>query len=398
MIRKLQIKFVCVTMVLVTVLLVLMMTMQYRSASRSLEIDSLDALRTAATAPMTMNRPGDGAQPCFGLLLTGWGELKVTQSAYYDLSDKELLREIFQQAWNSGAQSGVLTQYSLRFLRSDAAMGTLLVFTDISAELQILKELARNCVLIGIFSFFCFLALCILLSRWMVRPVEKAWQEQRQFVADASHELKTPLTVILTNAELLQDESCESEEKRQFTGNILAMSHQMRGLVESLLQLARADSGQTKAEVRLLDFSRLVEDAVLPFEPMYFEQGLMLESSIEPGLRVSGSESHLRQVVEILLDNGRKYSDPGGTAVLTLTRQSRNQCILKISTPGRELTARELTDIFKRFYRADEARSMNHSYGLGLSIAQRIVSDHRGKIWAESGDGRNIFCVTLPLA
>lgn len=401
MIRKLQIKFVCVTMTLVTLMLVLMMLMQYRSTSLTLERDSLKALQASAMDVIPGNRPGQTGQnvtqPCFVLSKTVWGALMVSGSGYYDLTDTQMLQALYTAAESAAAQHGTLKAYNLRFYRNETPFGIRYVFTDITGEIATLKNLVKSCVFIGIISFFAFLGLTIALARWIVRPVEKAWQQQRQFVADASHELKTPLTVIMTNAELLQEGPYGEPERQQFMGNILAMSHQMRGLLESLLQLARADSGQTKVEACLLDYSRLVEDAVLPFEPVYFEQGLTLESSIQPGLQVSGSESHLRQVVEILLDNGRKYSDPG-TVQLTLTRQGRNQALLRVSTPGRELTARQREDIFKRFYRVDEARSMNHSYGLGLSIAQRIVNDHRGRIWAESGGGRNVFCVTLPLA
>ena len=401
MIRKLRIKFICMTMVLVTVLLTAMMGMQYRSTKVSLEQSSLRVLQASTLGAMPNPRPGMAPEgmmmPCFMLMKTQWGDLIVSGSEFYDLTDTEMLLEIYTEAENSGLSYGEINGYNLRFLRDENMMGVRYVFMDITSEKATLNALLRNCILIGAVSFCAFLLVAVLLSRWMIRPVEQAWKQQRQFVADASHELKTPLTVILTNAELMQDETCEEAARRQFADNILAMSHQMRGLVESLLQLARADSGQTRAEITRLDYSALVADAVLPFEPLYFEQGLMLESSVEEGITLSGSESHLRQVVEILLDNGRKYSASGGTVWLDLRRQGRNQCLLRVATPGQELTAQQRSDIFKRFYRTDEVRSMNHSYGLGLPIAQRIVEDHKGKIWAETKPGYNVFCITLPV-
>ena len=147
----------------------------------------------------------------------------------------------------------------------------------------------------------------------------------------------------------------------------------------------------------MLDWSRTLERAVLPFEPVYFEQDLLLESDIEPGVIVAGNEAQLSQVAEILLDNARKYSTPGGLVRLTLHTQGR-QAVLAVASPGAELTSQQCKDIFRRFYRVDEARSRDGSYGLGLSIAERIVADHRGKIWAEGKDGVNTFCVALPLA
>ena len=118
---------------------------------------------------------------------------------------------------------------------------------------------------------------------------------------------------------------------------------------------------------------------------------------IAPGIAVNGSSLHLRQTLEILLDNGLKYSQTPGTVTVRLGRQGR-RCLLTVSTPGEELSKEELRDIFKRFYRADKVRAMNESYGLGLAIAREIVTEHRGRIWAESGEGRNTFFVELPTA
>ena len=147
----------------------------------------------------------------------------------------------------------------------------------------------------------------------------------------------------------------------------------------------------------MLDWSQTLERAVLPFEPMYFEQGLLLESDIEPGVMLAGNEAQLSQVAEILLDNARKYASPGGIVRLTLHTQGR-QAVMAVASPGATLTAQQCKDIFRRFYRVDEARSRDGSYGLGLSIAERIVSDHRGRIWAEGRDGINTFFVSLTLA
>ena len=138
-----------------------------------------------------------------------------------------------------------------------------------------------------------------------------------------------------------------------------------------------------------------LETAVLPFEPLYFEQGLMLQTQIEPRLAVTGNEAQLRQVAEILLDNARKYSTPGGVVRLTRRSQGR-QAVLALESPGQPLTPDQCRDIFRRFYRVDEARSRDGSYGLGLSIAQRVVEEHGGKIWAESAGGVNTFFVQLP--
>ena len=243
----------------------------------------------------------------------------------------------------------------------------------------------------GMLSFLAFFFISLWLARLTVKPVEQAWEQQEQFVADASHELKTPLTVIMTNAELMQGgEDARSAE------HILTMSRQMRGLVEGLLDLARVDNGSVKTAFTEVDFSCLVSEGMLPFEPVYFEQGMELVGEVENGIRVKGSESHLKQVLDVLLDNAMKYSAPGARVVVTLKKQGAGS-LLSVCNPGESISKADLKKIFQRFYRVDSARSMDRSYGLGLSIAQGIVQEHRGKIWVESENGENTFFVYLPV-
>ena len=337
----------------------------------------------------------EGEHPCFVLYLDGSGQLVANGSGYYDLSDQEVMMEIYQRVEDREKVSGVLWNYKLHYLRTGSPERPVYAFTDISDELETMDEMTRNSLVIWALGFAGFLALSIFLANWAIRPVEQAWEQQRQFVADASHELKTPLTVILTNAELLREQA-ENQQQRQFSDSIVTMSAQMRGLVESMLQLARADMGQTAAEREPLDLSALLEQAALPFEPLFFEAGLTLETEIRPGIRGSGNADQLRRVAEILLDNALKYSTPGGTVRMQLDSRGC-QCCLRVSSPGETLTAQQCRDIFKRFYRVDPARSRTGSYGLGLAIAQQMVSAHRGKIWAEGKDGVNTFYVNLPM-
>lgn len=265
-----------------------------------------------------------------------------------------------------------------------------------SSERATLSNLIKTCILVGVACFAAFLLISWLLARWAVKPVETAWKQQRQFVADASHELKTPLTVIMTNAELLNSPGFDQARRSQFAAHILTMSRQMRQLIEEMLDLARTDNGQGALVFSPVDLSRLVNDAVLPFEPVFFERGLTLTADIQEHITVSGSQQHLRQITDILLDNAQKYSSPAGEVTVQLTRQG-GRCRLSVSNPGDVLSKAERKDIFKRFYRTDEAHSQRGSYGLGLSIAANIAAMHRGKIWVESSNGRNIFHLELPV-
>lgn len=394
MIRQLRFKLTAITWVLLTVLLALILVFVNHSTRQSLRSASLEALEATGNL-VFQGRPGRPtvSSGCFLLELEPNGTLKALGPENY-LADKEALISILEQAMAAETATGVLEDLQLRFLRLDAGPGEKYAFMDISAEIATLSRLNITCILIfllGTVGFFCAGAL---LARWAVRPVEQAWEQQRQFVADASHELKTPLTVILTNAELLADPSYDARSKEDFSANILTMSRQMRSLVEELLDQARVDSA--KAEHQKLDFSKLVDDTVMPFEPVYFEAGRSLVSQITPGISLTGSEKHLRQVVEILLDNGCKYSTPGATVLLRLERHGKN-ALLGVTSPGMALTEQQCADIFKRFYRVDAARTRTGSYGLGLSIAQGIVAQHSGKIWAQSQEGSNTFFVLLPV-
>ena len=329
------------------------------------------------------------------------GTLTAAGVGYYDLSpgeafDQTFLQELMQEVERVNRPSGELKQYHLRFLRVDAPFGQSVIFADTTSEQSTLNNLVKNCILIGVLCFFAFLGISIKLAAWTVKPVEWAWQQQRQFVSDASHELKTPLTVIMTNAELLQSEENDRDSQVRFSANILTMSRQMRALVEQMLELARADSGQGKADLRPVDLSTLAADALLPFDPVFFEQGLMLSSQLAEGINVNGDAGRLKEVLDILLDNARKYTEPPGTVNVRLERWGHHRCRLTVSNPGPPLSAAEQKDIFKRFYRTDPARSRDGSFGLGLSIAQRITEEHHGRIWVESSGGYNRFTVELP--
>ena len=400
MIRKLKVKFIVINMGLVLTVLLVMFGLVYGITSRDLREESVRMLRSVAAEPMRMWRPGDRDDriqlPYFVLQFSPDGSLAAV-GGHFDLTDQALLSELLAAARADGQEMGDLPAYGFRYCFGRSVWGECVVFADISSERATLANLVRTCLAIGVIALAAFFLISLFLARWAVRPVERAWEQQRQFVADASHELKTPLAVILTDAELLGSPTATEEQKARYAGDILTMSNRMRGLVGSLLDLTRVENGAVEKTMERLDLSALIEEALLPFEPLYFERGLTLESEVTPGIRVNGSSPHLRQTLEILLDNGLKYADAPGTVTVRLGKQGR-RCLLAVSTPGAALSKEELSDIFKRFYRADKARAMDDSYGLGLAIAREIVTEHRGRIWAESAEGRNTFFVELPTA
>lgn len=398
MIRRLRRKFVLMNMVFVTVLLAAVFVVVVQTTRSNLAEASLWAMEQAALEPPRPGRPGQRPEersiPCFLLRLGPHGELLASGDGYFDLTDEAWLRTILEAAMEAGGQEGVLDGYRLRYRLSGPPEHPTLIFADMAGEIQAMKALARTCLLAAGAAFLGFLAVSILLSRWAVAPVERAWEQQRQFVADASHELKTPLAVILTNAELLQDGPADDASQARFTGNILTTARRMRRLVENLLELARVEAAPEV--MGAVSLSGLLQEALLPFEPVFFEEGLTLTGDISENIEVRGIESQLRQVADILLDNARKYSAPGSEVLLRLRPAGRN-CLLTVSSPGEPLTEQERRDVFKRFYRAGSSGGREDSCGLGLAIAQGVVIRHGGKIWAESGEAGNTFCIRLPL-
>lgn len=396
MLRNLRMRFIAITMAIVLVMLCVIFALVLHFTRESLEHESVSMMQAVAADPMQLNWPETSSRlPYFTVRISVFGSIRVIGTSYYDLTDTAFLSGLVSAATESGKVTGLLPAYSLRYYRTGHSGSEYIIFADVSSESSTLRALSRSFVLIGLGSLAVFFLLSLLLARWAVRPVEQAWKQQTEFVSDASHELKTPLTVILTNAELLRSGEHSSEEKDRFAENILTMSERMRELVERLLSLARADNGTMRTSFETVDLSALLTDTLLPFEPVFYERGLSLSSDIEAGIHICGSAGHLRQVAEILLDNARKYAEEG-TVEVTLKKQGRSRVLLTVATPGEPLSAEDRKNIFRRFYRKDAARSSDGGYGLGLAIAESLVKEHRGKIWCEARDGGNAFLVQLP--
>ena len=401
MIKRLQTKFICVIMAIVMVLLGAILGVVIHFTAKNMEMQSISMMRTIATAPFQQGIPGKPMNeevrlPFFTVQIGNRGELLAANGGYFDLTDREYLQEIVNHALLSDQESGKLEEHNLRYLKSASPMGLTIVFSDTTTESTTIKHLLYSCLAIFFAAMVVFFGISILLSHWVIRPVATAWDQQRQFVSDASHELKTPLAVIMANAELMQGEEASEEDRKTYSGNILGMTYQMRSLVENMLEMARVDNGTVKMDFAAVDFSQFVSDAVLSFQLLYEEKGMGLRCAATDGIQIQGSEQHLYQVMDVLMDNALKYSTPGGMVRVDLTSNTRT-CTLSVASPGELISGEDLKKIFKRFYRADKARAMDGSYGLGLSIAESIVEAHKGRIWAESANGYNTFFVQFPV-
>lgn len=302
---------------------------------------------------------------------------------------------ILTDCMNQEPAEGSISRYGLRYLRWDNGITHRAAFVDMSMEQATLRKLIGSYLQIGAAALLLLLGVSILLSRWATRPVEQAWRQQRQFLSDASHELKTPLTVILSNAELLSASELE-ERPARWTGNIQSEARRMKSLVEEMLTLARADNAVHTAIMTEISLSDLSEDCALSFEPVAFEANKPLKYEITPDIKVLGDSEKLRQLISVLLDNAIKYGRDGGVIQLILQKTDRQMARLIVSNPGDPIPPEQISHLFERFYRADASRGEQSGFGLGLPIAATIASEHKGTLKAESDVQSTRFLFHMP--
>ena len=291
----------------------------------------------------------------------------------------------------AGKKSGRIgTQY---YRVSSEDHDRLLIVLDARLELAAARRVLRVTSLVAALACLALCAGAWLLIRRMFVPVQEAFERQKQFVWDASHEFKTPLAVISANAEVLSGEIGENE----YLGYIRSEVRRTDRLVQNLLTLARMDKGTVSPQMKRFDFSKALMEVVLPFESTVFEAGRTLETDVPGGVSCRGDREMLQQLALILLSNALKYSDAGGRVRLTL-RQRGHGCALEVYNTGPGIAADNLERVFDRFFREDASHSREVSgNGLGLAIARDIVQAHKGKIWAESEEGQWArFKVILP--
>ena len=395
MIRKLRLKIVGISVVTVAVVLVSALVILALSTRSQMAQSSEARLYEALEGKLDKSElPGSSGLPCFVAEVYSGGTIRLSGSSYYNLQDEEMVLHIVQAALEREDDSGVLGDYSLRYLRRIGVVSVRIAFTDCTMEQATMRSLLLRSGLVALAALAVLAGLSYCLAGLVVGPVKRAWQEQKQFVSDASHELKTPLTVILSSSELAAEEQ-DVQRTKQYVEGIHAESLRMKALVEDMLTLARTESG-TRPETEAVDLSDTVLESVLAFEPVAFECGRELVYDIQPELTVMGSGVQLRRLTDILLDNAVKYAAEG-TPIRLLLRQEGRCAALRVENRGETIPAEKLRHIFDRFYRADESRSGGEGFGLGLAIAQSIAQSHGGSIGCASEEGVTRFTVTLPL-
>ncbi len=265
---------------------------------------------------------------------------------------------------------------------------TAIVFLDVTSYHKTLVNLMTTLLTVGGASLIAVFLISLYFSNRTMKPLVEVWQKQKQFVADASHELKTPISIINANYDLLIANSEETiQSQMKWLDYIRIGTDRMTKLTNSLLMLAKFDDPEKILKKTSFDLSKTIQEVVFSMEAAILEKGIESIVSIPENITVNSDPEGLTQVVSILLDNAIKYTDGNGRISITFA-QSNNQVVFSVRNSGKGISKQDLSKIFDRFYRADQSRTNeNGGHGLGLSIAKAIIDALGGRIRAESVEG-----------
>lgn len=303
----------------------------------------------------------------------------------------ENAQQYITQVLNTEDNAGMMNCY--QYYNTKKNNGTLIVLTDKSEEQKVMKQFIRTTIMIGSLTLIVLSLAGYYLSKKSIEPIKSAFEKQKQFISDASHELKTPLTVISANADVLSGEIGENKWLKY----IKSQTERMNLLVNDLLSLTRLENNNTNFIFTDFNLSIAINNTALPFECRAFETNKKFIVDVEDGLTINGSEQHIKQMTAIFIDNALKYSNDGGIVRVSLKKQNDKK-ILSIYNTGSGIKDNEKDKIFERFYRTDDSRTRMSAggYGLGLAIAKSIIEKHKFRITIENVEGRSInFIISM---
>ena len=316
--------------------------------------------------------------------------IMVLSNSLKDTTDKDILN-MTKGLQKSGKRFGSIDDYIyvVRTLRSG---NVVYIFVNNKEALQNSKQFFIVSIFIFLLSVIVFTIISYYLSRWMIKPSEKAIKNQKIFVANISHDLKTPITIIRANADLIENEVKNKKSIKYIQQETEKLNH----LVNEMLTLTRIDNTISKENFKNFNFGDSLFDVVLPFESIAYEKGIKFNINIDESTNYFGNETNIQKLAEILIDNAMSYTAKGGIVDVDAYESSK-VITLSVTNTGEPISDEKKEEIFDRFYRESKSReSTGNHYGLGLSIASTIVKKHNGKISVESKNGKNTFTVTLP--
>lgn len=340
------------------------------------------------TAPGFMTEETPFATRFFTVRFDETGKITETDIQSISSVTEETARQYGMEVYENGKERGWLEEY--RYKIYDTDQGKAIVYVDGSMNRFMSQRLLLAAGAVLMVSMVVIWLVVVVFSRRAVKPMAESYEKQKQFITDANHELKTPLTLILTNLDILEAEVGENE----WLSDIRSEGERMHALVNQLVLLARMDEDRSNMDIQDFSLSDMAEDAVSEFQMLAEYRGKLLTARIEPAIRYTGEEASIRRAVSILLDNAVKYCDESGRINVIL--EKKKHPILYVENTYGDAGNIELERLFDRFYREDKARTFTGGFGIGLSIAKAIVKNHGGEISAyHKGETQIGFKVVL---
>lgn len=421
MFKKLRNRFLILNLVIISVMLLISFTSIYAITHKNIytqidmDLDKLSGNDDKGNKPKINNEmpndkqmdapqndftKGQGPMERYAFTVTTDGNWnKISTFSRFSISD-EFYESAKKAAINKKVNRGYISvdDTDLAFVINHTSVGYNLYFLDITFQKNTLRSLIYTFTIVSFFMLIIIFIISRFFANRSIQPIKEAFDKQKQFIADASHELKTPLTVINTNVDVLlsnKDDFIHNQSKWLYY--IKSEAERMNKLTSDLLYLAQVDYSDVKMIFSDFNLSEAVEHIILTMEGVVFENNIALHYDIEPSLIVSGNIEQLKQVIMIFLDNAIKYTNKKGKINLVLNK-THNKINLSVTNTGKGIPEEHISKIFNRFYRTDKSRARDSGgYGLGLSIAKAIVEQHNGKISVKSiVDKETTFTIELP--
>lgn len=408
MIRKLRIKFIALSMMALFVLLSLitagMNITNYNSVIAEAD-ETLSLLAKNGGAfpdfdmtekkkfPRNMSPEAPYEARYFSILLGKNNEVLHTDTGKIKSVDSQQAIDYATQAAAENKERGFIENY--RFICFAEGSTTRITFLDCSQKIYFFHTFLLTSIGMSLAGYLIFFFVIFFFSGKIIRPVTESYEKQKRFITDAGHEIKTPLTIIKADADVLE---MELGEENEWLTDIQKQTERLSSLTNDLVYLSRMEEADASMQMIEFPFSDIVSETAASFQALAQTQGKVFQCKVQPMLSFVGNEKAIRQLVGILLDNALKYSPDNGIVSLVLEKQNRTLQLSVFNTTENFIPKEELHLLFERFYRIDSSRnSQTGGYGLGLSIAKAIVAAHGGKIRAKTDDGRSIqIIMTFP--
>mgnify|MGYP002534873432 CR=1 FL=1 len=398
MIRRLRWKIVAINMAMVTAVLLAVFVGVLVSSRAAVERTVNQRLmQVVQTGRYDASLPGEGsAAPCFVADVYPSGTVRLSGSSYYQLDDQDAMAEIVTACLEQGDSSGILRSYHLRYLRADGPLYTRIAFTDAAQEDATLRAVVKMCLLVGAAALAVLLGCSYLLAGLAARPVARSLDQQRRFLSDASHELKTPLTAISGYAELIENGMISSDDEiRRMAGEIHNNSGRLITLINDVIRLSELDEEQDEI-LEKVPLSVVAQSSVKMLQINAEKHHVTLTFEGEDAF-IWGTRQMVDEVVYNLCDNAIRYNKENGSVTVRVYREN-GRAVLQVQDTGIGIPQECQERIFERFYRVDKGRSkLTGGTGLGLAIVKHILMRLKGELKLVSTPGQGtIITIAFP--